>query len=131
MARFKDFKFLRLVPLAAFFLAVPALPQFEVAPDHFDSSTKNDGVRKSARQNKAALARPSASPAAAQASARAVARGHKRSTRGNDARSAVSPLTRETTEVHVSSADRSRMVGSKHEKESNFAKATPTVSQRE
>jgi len=131
MARFKDFKFLRLVPLAVFFLAVPALAQFEVAPDHFDSSTKNERVRKSAPKNKAALARPAASPAVAHATARAVAKGQEKSTRGSAARSASSPLTGKTSAVHSSRVDKSRMVGIKHEKESNIAKATPSMRPRE
>jgi hypothetical protein len=131
MARLEDFKFLRLVPLAAFFFALPALAQFEVAPDHFDSSTKNEGVRKSAPHNKAALARPAASPAVGHATGGAVAKAHEKSTRGSDAPSAGSPLTGKTTAAKASSVDRSRMVGSKHEKQSNIAKATPTMSQRE
>jgi len=131
MARFKDLQFLRLVPLAAFFLAMPALAQFEVAPDHFDSSTKNEGVRKSAPKNKAALARPAASPAVGHATAGAVAKSHENSTRSSKARSTGSPLTGKTNAMHSSRADRSRMVGAKHEKESNIAKATPTMHQRE
>jgi len=131
MPRFKDFKFLRLVSLAAFFLAAPALAQFEVAPDHFDSSAKNEGVRKSAPKNKAALARPTASLAVAHATAGAVARGQQKSTRGSAARSASSPLTGKTSAVHSSGVDRSRTVGAKHEKENNIAKATATMSQRE
>ena len=131
MARFKDLQFLRLVPLAAFFLAMPALAQFEVAPDHFDSSAKNEGIRKSAPKNKAALARPAASPAVGHATAGAVAKSHQKSTPGGDARSAVNPLTGKTHAMHSSRADRSRMVGAKHEKESNIAKATPTMRQRE
>jgi len=131
MPRLKDFKFLRLIPLAAFFLAVPALAQFEVAPDHFDSSAKNEGVRKSAPKNKPALARPAFSPAAGHATAGTIARGHKKSTPGSDARSASSPLTGKTNVVLTSRVDRSHTVGSKHEKESNVAKATPAMSQRE
>jgi hypothetical protein len=134
MPRLKDFKFWRLVPLAAFFLAVPALAQFEVAPDHFDSSAKNaknEGARKSAPNNKAALARPAASPAVGQATAGAVAKSHQKSTPGGDARSAVNPLTGKTHAMHSSRVDRSRTVGTKHEKESNIAKATPTMRQRE
>jgi len=114
MPRFKDLQFLRLIPLAAFFLAVPALAQFEVAPDHFDSSAKNEGVRKSAPKNKAALARPAAAPAVAHATAGAVAKGQEKSTRGSAAGSASSPLT-----------------GAKHQKESNIAKATPSMRPRE
>jgi hypothetical protein len=131
MARFEDFKFLRLIPLAAFFLAVPALAQFEVAPDHFDSSAKNEGVRKSVPKNKAALARPTASPAVGHATAGTVAKGHEKSTRGSDARSAGSPLSGRTNEVHSSRVDKSRMAGTKHDKQSNIAKATPTMRQRE
>jgi hypothetical protein len=131
MPRLKDFKFLRLVPLAAFFLAAPALAQFEVAPDHFDSSAKNEAVRKSAPKNKAALARPAASPAVGQATAGAVANGHEKSTRSSKARSTGSPLTGKTNAMHSSRVDRSRMVGTKHEKETNIAKTTPTMRQRE
>jgi hypothetical protein len=131
MARFKDFQFLRLVSLAAFFLAVPALAQFEVAPDHFDSSAKNEGVRKSAPKNKAALAGPAASPAVGHATAGAVARGHEKSTRDNEVGSAVSPVTGKTPARPASSGDGIRTVGNKHGNESNIAKATPTRSQRE
>jgi hypothetical protein len=128
MARSKN---LQLVPLAAFFLALPALAQFEVAPDHFDSSARNEGVRKSAPGNKAALARPAASPVVGHATAGAVAKGHEKSTRGNDARSTASPLNGKTTTAPASSVDRRRTVATKHEKESNIAKATPAMSQRE
>jgi len=131
MAGLKDFTFLQLIPLAAFFLAVPALAQFEVAPDHFDSSAKNEGLRKSAPKNKAALARPAFSPAAGHATAGAVAKSHQKSTAGGDARSAVNPLTGKTNAMRSSRADKSRTVGAKHEKESNIAKATPTMRQRE
>jgi hypothetical protein len=131
MSRLGDFKFLRLVPLAAFFFGLPALAQFEVAPDHFDSNAKNAGVRKSAGKNNAALARPAASPAVGHATGGAVAKAQEKSTRGSDVRSAGSPLTGKTTAPKASSVDRSRVVGSKHEKESNIAKATPTMSQRE
>jgi len=130
MAGLKDFQFLRLVPLAAFFLAVPTLAQFEVAPDHFDSSAKNASVRKSAPKNKAALARP-ASTAVGHATAGAVAKAHEKSTRGSDARSTAGPVSGGTSTASPSTVDRTRMESSKRKTGSSIAKATPAMSQRE
>lgn len=130
MSRLEYFKFLRLVPLPAFFFALPALAQFEVAPDHFDSNAKNEGVRKSAAKNKAALARPAASPAVGHATAGAVAKGQEESARSSDARSAGS-LNGRTNGARESTVDRSRVPGNKRGKERNVAKATSTMSQRQ
>ena len=125
MAGLNDFKFLQLVPLAAFFFVLPALAQFEVAPDHFDSNTKNAGVRKSAGRNKAAPARPAAPSVAGHATGGAVAKAQEKSTRSSDARSAGSPLNGRTKAARESTADRSWVVANKRGKERNVAKRLP------
>jgi hypothetical protein len=131
MSKLGDSKFLRLVPLAAFFFALPALAQFEVAPDHFDSNGKNAGVRKSAPTNKAVLARPTASSAAGHATAGTIAKDHKKSTLGSDAGSAGGTLNARTRAEPAAGVLGSRNARRQQEKESNVAKATPALSQRE
>jgi hypothetical protein len=130
MSRLGDFKFLRLVPLAAFFFALPALAQFEVAPDHFDPNGKNASARKSASDNKA-FARPAAAPAVGRASAGTIAKGRKKSTRGSAAGSTGGTLNARTHAAPAAVVLGSRNARRKQEKQSDVAKAMPALSQRE
>ncbi len=127
----KDFKFLRLIPLVALFYAVPALAQFEVAPDHFDSSANNKAARKPAVKSKASAAQPSVSLAAHRSNEATVAKaGHKhkflRSTH-----SAAASLTSKTNVVRTSQAGRTSRTRGQSDPAAQVAKASLSTNQRD
>jgi len=53
MFRSAAFRLLRLISISSLLFAVPALAQFEIAPDHFDSEGKNAATHSTAAKNKA------------------------------------------------------------------------------
>jgi hypothetical protein len=58
MSRLVDLRLLRLIPLATLLFGARVFAQFEVAPDHFDSSAKNEGARPTLAKSKAGTALP-------------------------------------------------------------------------
>jgi hypothetical protein len=111
----KECKLSRLVPVAAFFLSWPAMAQFEVSPDHFDATAKNETVHKPSPNKTTSRGRPSSASASSQATAGEVAQIQlkQRTTRRRHAK---------TDGARASAADRGRSVG-KHDASSNVAKA--------
>lgn len=82
MSRLVDLRLLRLIPLATLLFGARAFAQFEVAPDHFDSSTKNEAARPTSAKSNTRAALPAKAPAVTQtagATQAAIIR-HKQST---------------------------------------------------
>jgi hypothetical protein len=133
MSWLKDFKLWRLMPLAAFFFSLPAFAQFEVAPDHFDSSESTETIHKRAAKNKTALARPGTSSGVSRTTARPVTKADPKGSRATDARPAGGRLNVKTNGLRTSQVDRSRSVRGKRRAGSNVATATstPSMPQRE
>jgi hypothetical protein len=69
MSWLQDRRFLRAIPWLILFFAVPAFAQFEVAPDHFDSSETDKTVHKTTVKKKAKTVLPATSLTASSATA--------------------------------------------------------------
>jgi hypothetical protein len=122
-----DFKHLRLVPLAAFFLALPALAQFEVAPDHFDPSGTTEATHKQVPKNKANLARPATSPSVSRTTAKAVAKVGAKGNRASNTHPTAGQFNVKTNGPRTSKVDQSRGVHGKHRTGNSVATVTPTA----
>jgi|SRR5215831_7446201 len=102
MSRWKSFNVLHLIPLACLLCSVRAFAQFEVAPDHFDSSDSQP-VR-SAVKTKTTAATGKATPGAVRNERTSAATNARKQSNRHHAKSAVRlPRTRETAN-HVSAA---------------------------
>ena len=73
MSWLKDLRFLRVIPWLILFFAIPAFAQFEVSPDHFDSSETNKAMHQTTTKNKAKAAQSVTLPARTQGAATTVA----------------------------------------------------------
>jgi hypothetical protein len=62
MLRLVDFKYLRFFAFSIFLMSVQALGQFEVAPDHFDSSANTVPHQKTAKRGAGKTHSAAASP---------------------------------------------------------------------
>jgi hypothetical protein len=67
MSGFAERRFLRFVVLAGCFLVIPAFAQFEIAPDHFDGSSRQTttpkaSVKAKAKSTRQATAHPASVP---------------------------------------------------------------------
>jgi hypothetical protein len=98
MFRLIDSRFLRLLAIAVFFLGVQAFAQFEVSPDHVDSTPQKQAAKKraNAKSHTGAAASPNqaaSAPASAQHKRAAHKRGHGASSSHTAAqtRAALSP----------------------------------------
>jgi hypothetical protein len=123
----KDFKLLRLIPLAVFFLALPALAQFEVAPDHFDSSGTIESTRKQVPKNKATLAQPATSNSVSRTTAKAVAKVGPKGNRASNAHPTAGQFNVKTNGPRTSKVDQSRSVHGKRRTGNSVATVTPTA----
>jgi len=112
----KERKLSRLVPMAAFFLSWPAMAQFEVSPDHFDATRKNEAVHKPSSNKTTSRGRPSSASASRQATSGEVVEMQLKQNRITRRRIA------NTNGAHASASDRSHNRG-KQDAPSNVAKA--------
>jgi hypothetical protein len=80
MPRLVNVRFLPLLPLATLLFSAQAFAQFEVAPDHFDSSVKNEAAHPTPAKSIARTALPAAAATKAASTTQAATTRHKRST---------------------------------------------------
>ncbi len=131
MSWLKDFKFLRVIPLVALFYAVPALAQFEVAPDHFDSSANNNAARKPAAKSKASVAQPAVSLAAHRSNEAMVAKAGRKHKLLRSTHSAAAWLPSKTNGVRTSKAGRTLRTRGQSDPAAQVAKASLSTNQRD
>jgi hypothetical protein len=126
MSWLRDLRFLRIIPWLILSFAVPAFAQFEVAPDHFDSSeTNKKALHQSTTKKKAATALPVTSSTASPATAVTVAPGrHKQNIRRGTSNVGQLP-SRRTGGQTSSSADRSSGAHRKRSSAGSIAVGSP------